>query len=130
MLEFNKTGYLKTVYLCASTDQAQKVLERFEKKLNEIIKPLLGKPYEYGASATLDAPDKFDCSSFVLYVFRKLGVEIPRISIDQRFFGKEIYGYTYAFLRKVSGHYKTVSAIIPTSGYNADLFVNKPFKLF
>ncbi|MEK7120319.1 MAG: phenylalanine--tRNA ligase beta subunit-related protein, partial [Patescibacteria group bacterium] len=62
----------------------------FEKKLNEIIKPLLGKPYKYGASATLDAPNQFDCSGFTSYVFRKLGVEIPRVSIDQRFFGKEI----------------------------------------
>ena len=27
MLEFTKTGYLKTVYLCASSDQAQEILE-------------------------------------------------------------------------------------------------------
>jgi phenylalanyl-tRNA synthetase beta subunit len=61
-----------------------------EKRLKEIIKPLIGKSYKYGASATLDAPNQFDCSSFTLYVFRKLGIEIPRISIDQRFFGQEI----------------------------------------
>jgi hypothetical protein len=27
MLKFTETGYLKTIYLCASTDQAQKKLE-------------------------------------------------------------------------------------------------------
>ncbi|KKR10306.1 MAG: Phenylalanine-tRNA ligase beta subunit [Parcubacteria group bacterium GW2011_GWA2_39_18] len=68
--------------------EVQKI--NLEKRLKEIIKPLLGKPYKYGASATLDAPNQFDCSGFTSYVFRKLGIEIPRVSIDQRFFGKEI----------------------------------------
>ncbi|UCG12781.1 MAG: hypothetical protein JSU72_20310 [Deltaproteobacteria bacterium] len=36
MLEFTKTGYLKTVYLCASSDQAQKLLET---AIQRLIKP-------------------------------------------------------------------------------------------
>jgi hypothetical protein len=36
MLEFTKTGHLKTVYLCASSDQAQKVLEG---AIERLIKP-------------------------------------------------------------------------------------------
>jgi hypothetical protein len=33
MLEFTKTGYLKTVYLCASSDQAQEILEKAIKRI-------------------------------------------------------------------------------------------------
>lgn len=33
-----------------------------------------GKPYEYGATG----PDSFDCSGFVGYVYRQVGVELPR----------------------------------------------------
>ncbi len=38
-----------------------------------------GKPYRYGATG----PDSFDCSGFVQYVYRQLGVELPRTSRDQ-----------------------------------------------
>jgi cell wall-associated NlpC family hydrolase len=33
-----------------------------------------GKPYRYGA----EGPDAFDCSGFVQYVYRQVGVELPR----------------------------------------------------
>lgn len=46
-----------------------------------------GKDYRYGATG----PDAFDCSGYVQYVFRQLGVEVPRTSRDQ-----------YAASRKVS----------------------------
>ncbi len=38
-----------------------------------------GDPYRYGA----EGPDAFDCSGYTLYVFRKLGKELPRVSRDQ-----------------------------------------------
>ena len=38
-----------------------------------------GKPYRYGRVG----PDAFDCSGFVLHVFRQLGKELPRTSGDQ-----------------------------------------------
>ena len=38
-----------------------------------------GKDYRYGATG----PDAFDCSGYVQYVFRQLGVELPRRSGDQ-----------------------------------------------
>lgn len=56
----------------------------------EIVKlanSLLGKEYYYGASAMYDAPVRFDCSSFVLYIFRQLGIELPRMSFQQYYFG-------------------------------------------
>ena len=38
-----------------------------------------GKPYRYGAAG----PDSFDCSGFTSYVFRQVGVELPRTSSEQ-----------------------------------------------
>ena len=38
-----------------------------------------GKPYQYGATG----PDSFDCSGFTSYVFRQVGVELPRTSSEQ-----------------------------------------------
>ncbi len=56
----------------------------------EMAPTLVGKPYESGASVVYDAPEKFDCSSFVAYLFAQAGVAVPRISIDQYVFGKEV----------------------------------------
>ena len=39
-----------------------------------------GKPYRYGATG----PDAFDCSGYTSYVFRSVGVRLPRTSQDQR----------------------------------------------
>jgi phenylalanyl-tRNA synthetase beta subunit len=50
----------------------------------------LGKPYKYGASVLLDAPNEFDCASFVAYVYSVAGISIPRISIDQFVSGDQI----------------------------------------
>lgn len=58
------------------------------KKVLELVKTLEGKPYKYGASVTFDAPDFFDCSSLVAYVFAQAGVQVPRITIDQFFYGQ------------------------------------------
>lgn len=39
----------------------------------------VGKPYRYGATG----PGSFDCSGFVQYVFRQVGVSVPRTSRQQ-----------------------------------------------
>ncbi len=39
----------------------------------------LGKPYVYGATG----PDTFDCSGFTSYVYKKVGISIPRTSAIQ-----------------------------------------------
>lgn len=49
-----------------------------EQVLAEAAK-LAGTPYAYGASG----PDSFDCSGFTGYVFRKVGIQLPRSSRDQ-----------------------------------------------
>lgn len=40
----------------------------------------VGKPYSYGATG----PGSFDCSGFTGYVFRQVGINLPRSSQDQR----------------------------------------------
>ncbi|MBU2109804.1 C40 family peptidase [Patescibacteria group bacterium] len=56
----------------------------------KLAKSLKGKPYKYGASVSFDAPEFFDCSSFTSYVFSQSGVQIPRMTVDQYFFGYAI----------------------------------------
>ncbi|MEK7579529.1 MAG: phenylalanine--tRNA ligase beta subunit-related protein [Patescibacteria group bacterium] len=51
---------------------------------------LVGKPYKYGASISYDAPNHFDCSSFISYLFAHAGVAVPRVTVDQYIFGDEI----------------------------------------
>jgi phenylalanyl-tRNA synthetase beta subunit len=56
----------------------------------EEIKKLLGTPHKIAASLTYDAPRCFDCTTLTAYVFAHGGLSIPRMTIDQLFFGKEI----------------------------------------
>ena len=41
---------------------------------------LVGTPYQYGGSS----PAGFDCSGLVWYVYRELGVAVPRTAAEQR----------------------------------------------
>lgn len=53
-----------------------------KEKLVSLARELVGKPYQYGAKPE-DAPNVFDCSSFIQYLFKQLGIELPRSSILQ-----------------------------------------------
>jgi len=76
-----------------SEKDAEKVLKKLQfeyKKINDPIAHVLalagaleGKPYKYGASVSKDAPNEFDCSSLVAWLFAQAGVSIPRVAIDQ-----------------------------------------------
>lgn len=55
-----------------------------------LAKSLLGRPYKIGASIRSDAPDAFDCSSFVAYCHAHAGISIPRVSVDQYLFGAPV----------------------------------------
>ena len=52
----------------------------------EIAKKQVGKPYTWGASVSKDAPDKFDCSSFICWCAAQAGKSIPRMAINQYFY--------------------------------------------
>lgn len=56
----------------------------------KLAKSLQGRPYKYGSSVSFDAPEFFDCSSFTSYVFSQSGIQIPRMAVDQYFFGHAI----------------------------------------
>jgi peptidoglycan DL-endopeptidase CwlO len=46
----------------------------------------LGKPYLFGGTG----PDAFDCSGLVMMAYRAAGVDIPRTSQQQRFWGPQV----------------------------------------
>ena len=62
--------------------------------VEEVLKlapKLLGKPYMgYGVQISYDAPEKFDCSSLTAWLYAQAGVAIPRMTIDQLFFGTPV----------------------------------------
>lgn len=63
------------------------------KPIDEVVKlaqNLVGSSYKNGASITYDAPNFFDCSGFISYVFANAGVQIPRMSVDQYVYGKKV----------------------------------------
>lgn len=62
--------------------EKQKILLKFAEKH-------LGKPYKYGAKH-YHAPKIFDCSSFTQYLYRRVGIELPRTALQQARFGRKI----------------------------------------
>lgn len=53
------------------------------RRLTSIAMQYVGVPYVYGGST----PDGFDCSGFVMYVFRQAGISLPRTADDQYMIG-------------------------------------------
>ncbi len=63
--------------------------ERLQKRLVYFAKKHLGKPYKYGAKLH-EAPKIFDCSSFIQYLYKRIGIDLPRSALDQAHLGKLI----------------------------------------
>ncbi|PIR44000.1 hypothetical protein COV23_02150 [Candidatus Wolfebacteria bacterium CG10_big_fil_rev_8_21_14_0_10_31_9] len=56
------------------------------KNLIETARSFIGMPYKYGSyleSSNEIKPNGFDCSSFSQYVFKQIGIDLPRSSILQ-----------------------------------------------
>lgn len=80
-------------------------------RLTEVARSLIGRPYFYGAKSD-EAPERFDCSSFVQYCYAQVGVALPRVSIDQARCGRRVRSIIAAlrvgdliFLRGKVGRY-------------------------
>jgi peptidoglycan endopeptidase LytE len=63
--------------------------ERLQRKLIYFAKKHLGKWYKYGATLS-EAPKIFDCSSFTQYLYKRIGIDLPRNALDQAHLGKRI----------------------------------------
>lgn len=84
------------------------------RKIGEVInvaKKLVGVPYKYGAKMS-DAPNFFDCSGFIKYIFEQVGYEVPRSTIEQaEFVGERVESINniisgdLIFLHGERGHY-------------------------
>lgn len=82
---FLSLGLKVSEYAYKSKLSKQKIQNRFMKEAKKVI----GKPYKYGAKES-ESPKCFDCSSFVQYLYKKLGIIIPRCSIEQAEIGREV----------------------------------------
>lgn len=60
-----------------------------KKTLVRLARSLLGKSYKYGAKPE-EAPNAFDCSSFVQYLYRQIGEDLPRTALQQASIGNPI----------------------------------------
>lgn len=86
-------------------------MESDQKKLLEIARSLIGTPYKYAAKPE-DIPKYLDCSSFTQYVYKQIGIDIPRSTLLQAAkTGKEISSDSpletedLLFFRGTKGHY-------------------------
>jgi len=61
-------------------------VESVNSQLASIAKQYEGAKYKYGA----EGPRSFDCSGFTRFVYAKVGVQLPRRSVDQAQYGKKI----------------------------------------
>lgn len=59
-----------------------------EKRRDLVLEALgqVGRPYRYGGTT----PDGFDCSGLTQYVYRQIGIQLPRSSRDQHGAGRTI----------------------------------------
>ena len=55
-------------------------------KVKKIAYKYIGRPYKWGATG----PRRFDCSGFVQFVFKKVGVKLPRTSKRQANTGRDV----------------------------------------
>ena len=63
--------------------------KKLQRRLVYFAKKHLGKPYKYSAMPW-EAPRVFDCASFTQYLYKRIGINIPLITIRQAHLGKQV----------------------------------------
>lgn len=97
----NQTGYVSSNYInisgsssgssSKSSSSRSSSSSSVSKRLDAIVSTahrFLGTPYKFGA--TYEKDRKFDCSSFVQYVFRQNGTTLPRTTREQAKMGVKV----------------------------------------
>lgn len=56
--------------------------------LTSLALRFLGRPYKYGAKPLQTR--NFDCSSYIQYLFHKIGIKLPRTALEQAALGKKV----------------------------------------
>ena len=69
----------------SSSDNGQTSQSKVQKVLN-IAMAQLGKPYVWGA----EGPNSFDCSGLIYYVYKQVGITLPRVSTAQYSVGRSV----------------------------------------
>lgn len=81
-----------------TTEQSQ-VIEYTVPNSNEKVDKILelaqyhcdkNTPYIFGAVSNGSNPNSFDCSSFVQWLYRNIGIELPRVSYEQAKVGQAV----------------------------------------
>jgi cell wall-associated NlpC family hydrolase len=55
-------------------------------RVAELARTQVGKPYGWGGTG----PERFDCSGLAAYVYRQLGIALPRVSLEQASTGAHV----------------------------------------
>ncbi len=55
-------------------------------RVAELARTQVGKPYGWGGTG----PERFDCSGLATYVYRQLGIALPRVSLEQASTGTHV----------------------------------------
>lgn len=84
----SNSGYfvgLNAIQTSMDNIESEDTTESIKRKdIIEFAKMYLGKPYRYGSYN----PEKgFDCSGFVYFVFKNFNINLPRSSIEYKYFG-------------------------------------------
>jgi cell wall-associated NlpC family hydrolase len=86
-LAFRDRVYLQSRYVSSSINKIEEEVKVMAKKeIETTAKKELGKRYVWGATG----PKTFDCSGFTMKVFRKAGINLPRVSRSQAKVGAKV----------------------------------------
>jgi cell wall-associated NlpC family hydrolase len=76
----------RSIHKISSGTRSSNADEDVRGQLTSIARQYEGARYKYGS----EGPRSFDCSGFTRFVYAKVGVQLPRRSVDQAQYGKKV----------------------------------------